>query len=193
MPITVDPKKITNFDRSKEELELFYLFCILVAGKNADWASLKLTDLFKNKPKYQTPFEFLKTHLVDLNNILVANKVGQYRRIQKAIEQSLELDLKTATLDEFLNVFGVGPKTARFFILHTRNDAECAVLDTHILKWLRTIVGDSIDIPQSTPPLKEYLQLERLAIRMMRVHFEGLSLAEADLMIWISQSGRLSE
>jgi thermostable 8-oxoguanine DNA glycosylase len=160
--LTIDPKNITKFDRSQEELEFFWLFCILVAGKNADWASLKLLDLFRNKPEDQTPFEFLKTRLTDLNNILVANKVGQYRRITKAIEQSISLDLKTATLDEFLEVFGVGPKTARFFILHTRKDAECAVLDTHILKWMRTIVHESIDVPTSTPPVKFGLRASAL-------------------------------
>jgi len=190
--LTIDPKNITKFDRSQEELEFFWLFCILVAGKNADWASLKLLDLFRNKPEDQTPFEFLKTRLTDLNNILVANKVGQYRRITKAIEQSISLDLKTATLDEFLEVFGVGPKTARFFILHTRKDAECAVLDTHILKWMRTIVHESIDVPRSTPPVKEYEKWERMAIKLMQVWFKGISLAEADLMIWTQMSGRLA-
>lgn len=190
--LTIDPKNITKFDRSQEELEFFWLFCILVAGKNADWASLKLLDLFRNKPEDQTPFEFLKTRLTDLNNILVANKVGQYRRITKAIEQSISLDLKTATLDEFLEVFGVGPKTARFFILHTRKDAECAVLDTHILKWMRTIVHESIDVPTSTPPVKEYEKWEKMATKMMQVWFKGISLAEADLMIWTQMSGRLA-
>ena len=190
--LTIDPKNITKFDRSQEELEFFWLFCILVAGKNADWASLKLLDLFRNKPEDQTPFEFLKTRLTDLNNILVANKVGQYRRITKAIEQSISLDLKTATLDEFLEVFGVGPKTARFFILHTRKDAECAVLDTHILKWMRTIVHESIDVPTSTPPVKEYEKWENMATKMMKVWFKGISLAEADLMIWTQMSGRLA-
>jgi thermostable 8-oxoguanine DNA glycosylase len=190
--LTIDPKNITKFDRSQEELEFFWLFCILVAGKNADWASLKLLDLFRNKPEDQTPFEFLKTRLTDLNNILVANKVGQYRRITKAIEQSISLDLKTATLDEFLEVFGVGPKTARFFILHTRKDAECAVLDTHILKWMRTIVHESIDVPTSTPPVKEYEKWEKMATKMMKVWFKGISLAEADLMIWTQMSGRLA-
>lgn len=190
--LTIDPKNITKFDRSQEELEFFWLFCILVAGKNADWASLKLLDLFRNKPEDQTPFEFLKTRLTDLNNILVANKVGQYRRITKAIEQSISLDLKTATLDEFLEVFGVGPKTARFFILHTRRDAECAVLDTHILKWMRNLVHESIDVPKSTPPVKEYEKWERMAIKLMQVWFKGISLAEADLMIWTQMSGRLA-
>ena len=190
--LTIDPKNITKFDRSQEELEFFWLFCILVAGKNADWASLKLLDLFRNKPEDQTPFEFLKTRLTDLNNILVANKVGQYRRITKAIEQSISLDLKTATLDEFLEVFGVGPKTARFFILHTRKDAECAVLDTHILKWMRTIVHESIDVPTSTPPVKEYEKWEKMATKMMKVWLKGISLAEADLMIWTQMSGRLA-
>lgn len=189
--LAIDPKNITKFDRSQEELEFFWLFCILVAGKNADWASLKLLDLFKNKPEDQTPFEFLKTHLTDLNNILVANKVGQYRRIQKAIEQSLEVDLRTASVAELMEIHGVGPKTARFFILHTRADAECAVLDTHILKWMRGLVDPIFEVPTSTPPINKYQTLEFVAIKLMKTHFPNISLAEADLLIWTKMSGRL--
>lgn len=189
--LAIDPKNITKFDRSQEELEFFWLFCILVAGKNADWASLKLLDLFKNKPEDQTPFEFLKTHLTDLNNILVANKVGQYRRIQKAIEQSLEVDLRTASVAELIEIHGVGPKTARFFILHTRADAECAVLDTHILKWMRGLVDPIFEVPASTPPINKYQTLEFVAIKLMKTHFPNISLAEADLLIWTKMSGRL--
>ena len=189
--LTIDPKNITKFDRSQEELEFFWLFCILVAGKNADWASLKLLDLFRNKPEDQTPFEFLKTHLVDLNNILVANKVGQYRRIQKAIEQSLEIDLRTASVGDLMEIHGVGPKTARFFILHTRRDAECAVLDTHILKWMRSLVDPIFEVPASTPPTNKYQTLEFVAIKLMKTHFPNISLAEADLLIWTKMSGRL--
>jgi len=192
MNTTIDPKAITNFNRSQEELEMFWLFCILVAGKNADWAAVKLQDLFRNKRDFQTPFQFLKDNLTDLHNILVANKVGQYRRITNAIEQSLNLDLKTASLELLMSVFGVGPKTARFFILHTRRDAECAVLDTHILKWMRNLVHESIDVPKSTPPVKEYEKWERMAIKLMQVWFKGISLAEADLMIWTQMSGRLA-
>lgn len=189
--LTIDPKNITKFDRSQEELELFWLFCILVAGKNADWASLKLLDLFRNKPEDQTPFEFLKTRLTDLNNILVANKVGQYRRIQKAIEQSLEIDLRTASVGDLMEIHGVGPKTARFFILHTRADAECAVLDTHILKWMRSLVDPIFEVPASTPPINKYQTLEFVAIKLMKTHFPNISLAEADLLIWTKMSGRL--
>ena len=192
MTTTIDPKAITNFERSQEELEMFWLFCILVAGKNADWAAVKLQNLFKNKKPFQTPFQVLSERQTDLHNILVVNKVGQYKRITSAIEQSLNLDLRTATLDEFLSIFGVGPKTARFFILHTRRNAECAVLDTHILKWMRTIVLESIDVPTSTPPVKEYDKWEKMAIKMMKVFYKGISLAEADLMIWTQMSGRLA-
>ncbi len=189
--LTIDPKNITKFDRSQEELEFFWLFCILVAGKNADWASLKLLDLFRNKPEDQTPFEFLKTRLTDLNNILVANKVGQYRRIQKAIEQSLEIDLRTASVGDLMEIHGVGPKTARFFILHTRADAQCAVLDTHILKWMRSLVDPIFEVPASTPPINKYQTLEFVAIKLMKTHFPNISLAEADLLIWTKMSGRL--
>jgi thermostable 8-oxoguanine DNA glycosylase len=187
--LAIDPKQITKFDRTQEELELFWLFCILVAGKNADWASVKITQLLSMKPPGSSPLTYL-SESSNLHNMLVANRVGQYNRITKAIEQSSKLNLKTAKLEDLMSVFGVGPKTARFFILHTRKNAECAVLDTHILKWLKSVFID-LDVPSSTPSGKEYEKWERLAIKAIQTHFGEMSLAEADLMIWVKMSGRL--
>jgi thermostable 8-oxoguanine DNA glycosylase len=188
MMLTINPTDITKFDRTKDELELFWLFCVLVAGKNADWAAVKITHLLQNKPQDISPLAFLNQG--DLHNVLVANKVGQYRRITKAIEESVALDLASATVEDLMGVFGVGPKTARFFILHTRKNAECAVLDTHILKWLKGVFND-LDVPNSTPSGKEYEKWERLAIKAIQANFGEISLAEADLLIWTQMSGRL--
>ena len=44
MKILIDPYKITNYKRSKNELEEFLLFCIVVAGKTAYIQSQKLDE-----------------------------------------------------------------------------------------------------------------------------------------------------
>jgi hypothetical protein len=53
MKILIDPYKITNYKRSKNELEEFLLFCIVVAGKTAYIQSQKLDEFLisinKNK------------------------------------------------------------------------------------------------------------------------------------------------
>ena len=138
---TIDPKAVTNYERTQEELEQFWIFCILVAGKNADWAARCVTRLLSRKLDGQTPLEFLEAEGNALHNTLVANRVGQYNRISKAIEGSYGIDLRTCTVEELEAIHGIGPKTARFFILHTRLNADVAVLDTHVLKWMRDRMG----------------------------------------------------
>lgn len=188
----VDPLRVTDYDRSEAELQRFYLFTVFVAGKNADWAAGVVDSLLRRADEQgQTPFEYLRQNEHDLHNLLVVHRVGQYGRITRAIAQSLDLNLRTCTVEDLENVFGVGPKTARFFVLHTRSDAKCAVLDTHILRWLREVHG--VTTPKSTPPRKEYARLERIALSLMAAEFPHLTPAQADLLIWSTQSGRLDD
>ena len=158
----IDPKNITNFNRDTDELQAFWLFCMFVAGKNSDWASRCLKKLIDTADKGTDGgiFNYFKSiGEVGVHNMLVANKVGQYTRLTKGIMQSLDLDLRTCTLNDLLNIYGVGNKTARFFLLHTRDRCDYAVLDTHILAWMRDHGVDNA--PKSTPTnLKVYKELE---------------------------------
>lgn len=183
------PLEVTNYNRTRHDKEKFWLFCLFVAGKNSDIQLKKLNQFLSNKPQDFTPFEWIREVGVDsLRNMLVASRVGQYNRLTEAIKQSLELDLDTCTVEDLENIYGVGGKTARFFILHTRKDAECAVLDTHILKWLQ---DKGFDVPDNTPNDKHYKRIENLALTLMKQDFPHLTIAEADLFIWAMKSGRL--
>ena len=195
----IDPKNITNYSRTDNELQTFWLFCILVAGKNSDTTSRLLSKLLNSMVEqayadsvYSTPFESIK-HLGEdkLTEILQDNKSGQYIRISKAIWESLSLDLRTCSREDLMNIYGVGPKTARFFLLHTREFCEEIVLDTHILRWLREkchLVG----IPNNTPQDRQtYEKLANLCKTLMLQHYPGFTLAQIDLMIWTEMSGRL--
>ena len=192
MKTLIDPKDITNYNRTDNELQTFWLFCILVAGKNSDTTSRLLTKLLSSKPKDQTPFEFIKSlRLSELHNYLKAHKTGQYDRIRKALYFSSKLDLRTCTREDLMNVYGVGPKTARFFLLHTREFCDEVVLDTHILRWMREKCGVK-EAPKNTPQNPEkYAQFAGLCKYLMEQHYTGLTLAQADLMIWTEMSGRL--
>ena len=188
--MVIDPKAVTNFCRTDRELQAFWLFCIVVAGKNSDIASYAVSRFLSKAKEGQTPFEYL-TELgkTNIHNALVAARIGQYFRIERAFCQSLALDLRTATLEDLTNVYGVGPKTARFFLLHTRKDIPYAVLDTHILAWMRKHGVE--DAPSKTPHPKQYGKYERLFIKLAKAYFPGVSLADVDLLIWMEQSGRL--
>ena len=191
----IDPKNITNFNRDTDELQAFWLFCMFVAGKNSDWASRCLMKLIDTADKGTDGgiFNYFKSiGEVGVHNMLVANKVGQYTRLTKGIMQSLDLDLRTCTLNDLLNIYGVGNKTARFFLLHTRDRCDYAVLDTHILAWMRDHGVENA--PKSTPTnLRVYSELENRYRILSRLHFPHMSNAQIDLLIWTKQSGRLDD
>lgn len=194
--MTIDPKNITHYERTDAELQRFFTFCVLVAGKNADWAAHKVSDLYRSADEQgMTPFAYLKCNEHALHNLLVANRIGQYHRIERALRGALDLDLRTCSIEDLEGIFGIGPKTARFFVLHSRPNAQVAVLDTHVLRWMVQTLGPSFDrheIPASTPPPRAYARLEQLCIALMRAQFPGVSLAQADLLVWCVMSGRLN-
>ena len=192
--MNINPTEITNFDRTRSELEIFWIFCICVAGKNSDYAARCVNKMLK---RTHYPFAKLKGELAAsdtaIYNMLVANKVGQYHRIEKAIRQSLNLDMETVTLSDLMSIHGVGPKTARFFLLHSRRDCEYAVLDTHILRWLREKCGFK-GCPKATPwKMEVYDHWQSVFISVAKNTFGDLPLAEIDLLVWTLMSGRLSD
>lgn len=189
MQTLIDPTNITNFSRTDAQLQTFWLFGAFCAGKNSDYASKCLAKLLA-KCGDQTPFEYLRSlGSAAIHNALVAAKIGQYARLSRFVEESIDLDLRAATLQDLMNVFGIGPKTARFFLLHSRPDCECAVLDCHILKFLRE---NSVDAPQQTPTnQKQYIELEKKFIFIAKLQFPQMSVAQIDLMLWMKYSGRL--
>lgn len=188
----VIPTEITNYNRTDYELEVFWLFCILVAGKNSDTTSRVLAKFLNELPEDQTPFEGIRELGEDgLHNLLVSHRVGQYNRITKAIWQSLDLDLRNCTREDLMSIYGVSHKTSRFFLLHSREFCEEVVLDTHILSWLGNVCN-IVGLPKNTPQDKnKYEYLASLCRDLMQSHYPGMSLAQVDLLIWTMMSGRL--
>lgn len=181
----VNPFEITNYHRTKEELEEFLLFCIVVAGKTAYVQANKLEQfLNSNKSGLNLePFNILK-ELYKNNSLLyeiVRAKLGQYNKIHKAFSYLCEnqIDLKNCSLEDLELIPGVGPKTSRFYMLHSRK-CEVAILDTHILKFLKKY---DENVPKSTPSNKKiYKKYESLFLDVCRsVNKEP---AEYDLELW---------
>ena len=84
----------------------------------------------------------------------------RYKRIYRAFVELIEsgIDLKTCTVEELESIYGIGPKTARFIIMHSRPNQRLATLDTHILRWMR---DQGIDAPKATPQSQKiYKKLE---------------------------------
>jgi esterase/lipase superfamily enzyme len=86
----IDPSKVTNFNRTPEELEEFLLFAIVVAGKSAYQQANKL-DIFLGEPFkenrfFSSPLQYVRS--LDRNELLVDKlrnvRMGQYTRIATA-------------------------------------------------------------------------------------------------------------
>lgn len=191
----IDPTRessIIRYDRNKEELEEFLLFCIAVAGKNAV-TTAKCLDKFLIPARDQnlSPFAFIRTYAHNDGFYQLAEDLkdcgfGCYtRRAEYFISAATSwLDLKTCNVDDLERIKGVGPKTARFFLLFSREDIQVAVLDVHILKYLQDL---GYNVPSQTPVGKTYLQVEQ--IFLYEAAKQGLPLVNFDLGIWNEQRG----
>jgi thermostable 8-oxoguanine DNA glycosylase len=182
----ITPTSITNYNRTQAELEEFLLFAILVAGKTAKTQAEKLEKFLL---ECNEPFEWIEK--LDKNKILMLvmknHKLGQYKRLEKAFRGILQFKgrLDTVTLEELESVEGIGPKTARFFLLHSRPNQKVAALDTHILKFMSE---KGYKVPKSTPSKKKYGQIEKDFLT--ECEKAGKDVAEMDLEIWKSYATR---
>lgn len=195
----VDPVNLTNYKRSTVELEEALLWSVLVAGKNAINTAKALDiflialhrrfGLYVNLPKHgYYPFEVIRHYTVeDLQPMLKSAGIGCHTSKSKSIHQlaNSRLDLTVCTVDDLEKIHGIGPKTARMFILHTRPNASVAVLDIHVLRYM---ADNGIDVPVSTPTGKKYKDLEIKFLMLARKAQK--TVADFDLMIWRKYSGR---
>jgi len=186
----VDPKKITDYDRTNAELQTFFLFSVAVAGKTASQISLAVERFLKLEPKGSTPFGKMRRMIESgtlLDNIKNA-RLGKWGVLAKCYEQVIEerIDIRTASCETLELLPGIGPKTSRFFVMHSRPKQKVAALDTHILQYLR---DKGFKIPNGIPTGKAYAEVEKIFIE----HAEQMGyddLAEFDLIIWNQYSKR---
>jgi thermostable 8-oxoguanine DNA glycosylase len=191
----IDPYNITNYNRTEEELELFLLFCIVVAGKTAYVQADKLEQFLSsvNKrlmmPERVSPFQTIKSaeqHGILMDEIQKA-KLGQYKKIYSAFKFISEnkFDLRTATPDHLELIPGVGMKSSRFFLLHSdlRYKNHIAILDTHILKFIKENIDDRA--PKSTPTIRvTYKYWEDVFLYWCEQNNKNV--ADFDLEVWKS-------
>ena len=183
----VNPDEITNYNRTDRELEEFMVFAICAAGKNANTTATILNRIFLDfELQGKMPVFHLSKRAANLANYFRIQGIGCYNSRAKTIRQlhrCIQHDsnfLKIATVGELENVHGIGPKTARFFIMHSRPNQRVAALDTHILKELK---AEGYSVPKATPPAgKRYNELEQLFIQL--ADKSGMSVADYDLAVW---------
>lgn len=185
----IDPKKITDYNRGRGALEEFLLFCVMVAGHNAHTTAKTLDKILPTTK----PFDHLKQiiEICDKDNSKIFNLwlasfgVGCYNRVARTIREILakNLDLTKCSVEDLESIHGIGPKTARFFITHSRRNQRFAILDTHILAFMRE---QGIKTPKSTPTGKKYAELEQKLLKI--ADDSNMNAADFDLMIWKSRA-----
>jgi hypothetical protein len=210
----IDPRYITNYNRSPVELEEFAVFCICVAGKDAKRTAIAVQKLRSElaggicEIRYpdgrlhssfdcgdDPEFRFLHEMYCraglwgedNLANLMRICGIGCYNNKCKTClvlaDRLVDRNgfLQTCSVEELENIWGIGSKTARFFILHSRPNVRVAALDTHMLKLLR---DNDVDAPKTTPPKgsAKYKELELTALAI--ADKMGLSPAEFDLKVW---------
>ena len=203
-----DPSKATNYNRSVFELERFLCFCVMVPGKSAYRVASILANICEEhyynrhrpnmrrtkKLSYEDSDPTTIYPITDiiwrllyddtLAKVLEQHKTGCYTRLNRCFAELVKghiyhRELETVSVDRLESVYGIGPKTARYFILHSRPDQQLAVLDTHILKYLKSL---EYDVPKSTPAGKKYKKIEEIFLK--EAQKLGKSPAELDLEIW---------
>ena len=184
----IDPTNITNYNLTDSELEEHLLFWVCAAGKNGTTAARCLDKFLKTigyPDNYPSPFAAIEhaTYNHYISDLLKLSGIGCYTGKATTFVDlaTSSLDLRTCTAGDLEGIYGIGRKTSRCFILHSRKDAQYAGLDTHILKHLRA--AGVKDVPKQTPSSKkQYERLEKEVLRLAKG--VGMSPANYDLMVW---------
>lgn len=183
----INPAEVTNYNRTQDELQEFLLFCINVAGKKSSIEAPKLEVFIqraKDITKETSPFNCIKKliQLGRLQEIMHWAKLSPYKQRYNSYVDAVKLgDLQKVTLNRLLQVPGIGLKTARFFLSHSREDFDEPMLDTHILQFLRD--NGYRNAPKSTPSnLGVYNYYANIFKMFARV--SGKSVTDLDLEIW---------
>ncbi len=187
----IDPTDVINFNRTQEELEEFVLFTAVVAGKKAS-NQVKALDRFLSYLPHKSPFEAIRqmdSRKVLLNNI-INSRLGQYTHLHRCFRELVhsKIDLKTCTVEELERVHKIGFKTSRFFVVPNRPEQKYAILDTHILAFMRDHLGIS-HAPRQTPSnLKVYQHYEHIFVKYAQELETPVAVLDLDL--WNIYSSR---
>jgi endonuclease III len=187
---------IIKTDRDKGELEAFLIFSICVAGKTANTIHPRVKKLMEilRVCKTCSPFMRIRDYVTrwgvsQFCDMLRDLGIGCYKMKGRAIADVARRrwDLRKVSIETLQTVRGIGPKTARFFVLHSR-DEPCGVLDRHILRFMREECGVE-GVPKETPSSgPTYDRLEQTFLRIYHDHYATLydTVADFDFAVWES-------
>lgn len=182
----IDAANITDYNLFDNELEARMIFWVLAAGKNGTRAAEitnKMTSNWERLAGITKPFKVIKSQSLEETVEMCKNYgTGCHNSKGRSLHELVNagLNLRTCSPEDLEKIYGIGMKTSRCFILHSRENAQAAGLDTHILKHLREL---GYDAPINTPASKKiYLTLEKIVLKLAEQ--TGMSPACYDLKVW---------
>lgn len=169
------------------ELQARLVFSVIVAGKNAKFARNVISKLFVPE---ELPFTTLRRWIWagKLEENLRRAGSGNYGKMTKCFPELIRLDPRSCALEELESVNGIGPKTARFYLLWIGRKIECAALDVHILKFLRKL---GYNAPKTTPTGRKYMELEKVFLNECKLRKKTPN--ELDAEVWLAYSTKDEE
>lgn len=194
----IDPSKITAYDETIPQLQEKILFWVLAAGKNANQAARALSRFLFDYQTWPQPFEAIRylsgleegwkesKYIGKLTAALHLSGVGCFKSKARAFYELAStqpaIDLRTCGVSDLISIHGIGPKTSRAFILHSRRDARVACLDVHLMRYLAEHGVAGIKSYVTPSSVKSYERIEKEFLRLADA--SGKSPAQFDLEIW---------
>jgi len=191
----IDPTNVTNFSLNHQELEEHLIWWIFAAGHNGVSTAKGVEkflcaaeEMLWEEPAFYPRYPFSDIRLVidncgleELQDMLRKSGLGCWKIKSRTLDQLVhaDMDLHECTLEDLEAIKGIGPKTARCFLLHSRPNQRLAGLDTHVRKYMRS---KGIDIPNGSLSRKKYLHYEEKWLELCDE--EGKEPHELDLEVW---------
>ena len=199
-----DYDSLYNTNRSEMELRQFLAFAIAVGGKRANQTANAMDRLLEFGPD---PFANVSNycnrmwlesimgpeidHMAKTIEFMASLGFGCQESRTKAflkMNKNLmrqDIDLRTCTVEELESCLGIGPKTARFFLLYSRPGQELAALDVHIWKVVRDHFPDAPKNPPFGSKKKyQYWEAKFLSLLKTESKYSHLTPVEFDFYGW---------
>lgn len=193
-----------------KSLEQALIYSCIVAGKSAKFADAVMARMLADvkHSQFDTLIEFLRWAHADcaMDYYVKHWRTGNYGKLSRCFSEIAlalspyapdfqsknpkRLNLRTCTVADLEAIHGIGPKTSRMLMGFTRPRERHAILDVHILRWLRA--NGHPDAPKSTPSpgkIYDYWQVIFIAIAD-RLH---MTPRELDREIWLLGSKYLNK
>ncbi len=123
----VDPSKITKYDATEAELEELLLFWVLAAGGGSTTARLLNELLIDIEAHNMGAFNAFRLYTIDTLALeLKEHGIGCHSHKARTIYElaRADLNLKTCTAEDLELIYGIGMKTSRCFLIHSRKNTQ---------------------------------------------------------------------